>query len=44
MIESGFVLEHPLAVPVTKYVVLKEGLAFTVCPVVALNPEAGDQL
>ena len=33
---------HPLAVPVAVYVVVEDGLAVTVAPVVALNPPAGD--
>jgi hypothetical protein len=35
---------QPPVVPVTIYVVVDDGLALTVAPVVALNPEAGDQL
>ena len=33
---------EPAAVPVTVYVVVEEGDAFTVVPVVALKPVAGD--
>ena len=37
------VKEQPLKVPVTVYVVVDDGLAFTLVPVTALNPEAGAQ-
>ena len=37
------VLLHPLtSVPVTVYIVVEEGLAVTVAPVVDESPEAGD--
>ena len=37
------VFEHPEAIPVTVYVVVVEGLAVTVAPLVADNPDGGDQ-
>lgn len=41
---AALVLVHPFCVPETEYVAFDEGLALTVWPVVALNPEGGDQL
>jgi hypothetical protein len=35
---------QPLAVPVTVYVIVEEGLAETLAPVVALRPVAGDHV
>jgi hypothetical protein len=41
---TAAVLEHPLAVPVTVYVVVAAGDAVGLAAVVLLNPAAGDQL
>ena len=35
---------QPFVIPETVYVVVVAGLAFTVAPVVALNPLAGDHV
>ena len=37
------VSEHAPVVPITVYIVVPEGLAMTVFPVVVFNPVAGDQ-
>ena len=45
VIVTVFELAHPFkAVPVTVYVVVLSGLAFTVLPVLADKPVEGDQL
>src|SRR2546430_2603275 len=44
LIVTVVVPEHAPLVPVSVYVVVTEGLALTLAPVVALNPVAGPQL